>query len=527
MGAERKAEDTRPISLKDSSNKTLASLGNSCLREPLAKGACPLQRGFISRRVPALNVIELDAAARQHAFNGKDLPGLVLFDFAAAFPSVAWCWMFAALRAAAIPESLLLLIKGMYEDVTAGTSASDEDFLFFILSGVLQGCPLSGSIFCVCIDPMLWAIKEQLVDTGLARVAACADDIGAAISSIRHLVPLHELSEKIRLFAALVLKPAKCFFIPTHAVLTDALKARIKDVLHELVPSWSSFRIEAHGVYLGWAIGPGATASLQWRAAIQKFSERVEAIAFFRPPAHFALRLYGERAVPVLGYLPQFGKAPAELRQLEVWAVMRAMAMPTNALTLGAIANLHAYGGPPVRALANMAAAVPLQLFLKHRTFVESVIDDLARTATERQRPDDWAHGRLSPRHWETEPIAAYLLRCARGQDAVLAKHGIAWRGPASASRRREAQRDMVVRNALAKLAEKERGNPQRFLTQVYASKLAPDDTETVFARRCVRLMGCAPPAGHILSVQDAARQACPADQDLRHPFLVRWLANS
>ena len=141
---------------------------------------------------------------------------------------------------------------------------------------------------------MLWAIKERLVDRGLARVAACEDDIGAAISSIRHFIPLHELFETIRLFAALALKPAKCIFTPTHAVLTDALRTRINAILHDLVPSWNSFRIEAHGVYLGWAIEAGAALFLRWRAATQKFSERVEAIAFFWPPAHFALRLYGK-----------------------------------------------------------------------------------------------------------------------------------------------------------------------------------------------------------------------------------------
>ena len=61
-GAERAPPDTRPLSLKDCSNKVIASMGNLVLKGPIAAGVCPLQRGFVQGRNPSLNVVELDSA---------------------------------------------------------------------------------------------------------------------------------------------------------------------------------------------------------------------------------------------------------------------------------------------------------------------------------------------------------------------------------------------------------------------------------------------------------------------------------
>ena len=39
---------------------------------------------------------------------------MVLLDFAAAFPSVAHCWIWAAIAALNLPEGLINLLKGAY-----------------------------------------------------------------------------------------------------------------------------------------------------------------------------------------------------------------------------------------------------------------------------------------------------------------------------------------------------------------------------------------------------------------------------
>ena len=59
--------------------------------------------------------------------------------------------------------------------------------LFNILAGVLQGCPLSGSLFVICIDPLLEFFRSHIEKPGLGKVRACADDIGATLNQHKQL----------------------------------------------------------------------------------------------------------------------------------------------------------------------------------------------------------------------------------------------------------------------------------------------------------------------------------------------------
>ena len=111
-------------------------------------------------------MVDLDHASRLDAFRGQQrlglhkfeedlgvklpgmlnfIPALVLFDFARAFPSVAHEWLFLVLKAIDILKGLLNLISGMYDcNEVPGESDSGYTWPSIVLSGVPQGCPLSG-----------------------------------------------------------------------------------------------------------------------------------------------------------------------------------------------------------------------------------------------------------------------------------------------------------------------------------------------------------------------------------------------
>ena len=95
-------------------------------------------------------------------------------------------------------------------------------FMFVILSGVLQGCPLSGSLFVLAIDPLLHMFKTMLEDSSLACVRACADDIGISLTQLRHLPVVKILFDDFTLVSGLNLKGVECVIILNSILVSEA-----------------------------------------------------------------------------------------------------------------------------------------------------------------------------------------------------------------------------------------------------------------------------------------------------------------
>ena len=131
------------------------------------------------------------------------LPLLLLFDFAAAFPSVRHAWLVFIIMQIGMPRGLQKAIKRMYADNEAFYECGGDIYwLFCVVSGVLQGCPLSGSLFVICMDPLLHFFKPHIEDRGLCIVRACSDDVGATLGAL-HVLPIFQngLDKFKRLFS--------------------------------------------------------------------------------------------------------------------------------------------------------------------------------------------------------------------------------------------------------------------------------------------------------------------------------------
>jgi hypothetical protein len=78
---------------------------------------------------------------------------LLFIDFSKAFDTVKWPVLWAILRAYRIPDSLIALIRGVYESSRGCARTADGMSGFFaFLAGVKQGCPLSPFLFIVVLD---------------------------------------------------------------------------------------------------------------------------------------------------------------------------------------------------------------------------------------------------------------------------------------------------------------------------------------------------------------------------------------
>eukprot|EP00972_Heterocapsa_arctica_P051571 7587157-Heterocapsa_arctica.AAC.1 len=223
---------------------------------------------------------------------GSAIPVLAFWDFAAAFPSVAHEWLFRTLRFIGAPLGLLNLIRGMYLCNCAFLACDGVVYLLFRVSaGILQGCPLSGMLFAVAIDPILRRFDVEVCQSGKGIIRACADDIGGALKSLKFLKVTKNICDDFRAISNLHLKPRKCVVIPTGAVLSAGLKKRITRWLEENIPEWSAFSVRDAAKYLGIMMGPKA-GEVVWKAALGKWKDRSVAVAHSHAAASVSAHLY-------------------------------------------------------------------------------------------------------------------------------------------------------------------------------------------------------------------------------------------
>ena len=238
----RAASDTRPLSCKNCDNKILAGCVNHVMTPLIAKHADDQQEGFVKGRQGLNNVITVDchsravdaAAVSLGPSQVESMPLLLLFDFAAAFPSLAHAFIFLALKFYDAPLGMYNFFKALYTDNKCyAVFGGVRRFLYDILCGILQGCPASGSLFVLAIDPFLRMLKSKLLG---ARTKAFADDLATILKELSHTRIARECFDRFRAVSGMALKPTKCKLLPLGAELTDDHKARVQSFIESEVP---------------------------------------------------------------------------------------------------------------------------------------------------------------------------------------------------------------------------------------------------------------------------------------------------
>ena len=112
-------------------------------------------------------MLELEARIMKELCTGARCPVLLLIDIKVAFPSVAWDWLWYVLDLMDCPEWPVRAVKALYIDSTAQLAAGGlRGVTIGITSGIKQGCPMSGSLWCLVFDPIIRALVE-LVGEGV------------------------------------------------------------------------------------------------------------------------------------------------------------------------------------------------------------------------------------------------------------------------------------------------------------------------------------------------------------------------
>jgi hypothetical protein len=236
------------------------------------------------------------------------MPILNLYDFCAAFPSVAHEFIFIVLTALDIPQGLLMFLKSLYSNINCVSCFDGVTiFLYLIQSGIIQGCPASGSIFVLVVDGFLKALNAMSKDT---TTRAFADDIGSVIPSLNLIPKFYRAFNVFERISGLGLKANKCVLIPLGRPLTPTLAQEIREYLTKHCPKWATFNIRAASEYLGFIIGPDGGNDASWEKAFNNYNTTVDLIANAKLAPSAGVALYNLKAFPRLSYIPQLCTPP-------------------------------------------------------------------------------------------------------------------------------------------------------------------------------------------------------------------------
>ena len=192
-----RAKETRPLGLKNSAPKLMTTTTVRPFNKVASNRVAKIQNGFVGGRQFTSNVSTVETLGRTMSLQGgwSHEAVLALWDFAAAFPSLYHCWILAVFTALKFPDGYVDFLEAIfYHNVAFGLVSGDPIFLYFILCGIIQGCPSSGQVFAIATHPFFKMLEQKQEQLNRARpssaaIRGCADDISAALGSYKFFGP--------------------------------------------------------------------------------------------------------------------------------------------------------------------------------------------------------------------------------------------------------------------------------------------------------------------------------------------------
>ena len=424
-GIIRSPSATRPLGLKNTDVKCISGATHFLIRHSIAKFAARQQNGFVHGRNFINNVVDLDTRARCLAMNDLlPMPIMLFTDFGAAFPSVIHEWLFLVLEMEGFPPGLRNLIVGIHSQVTAyGLAGSMVLPLFFIFSGVIQGCPLASDCFLFAFNPFLVMLGKLLDLRELGITRACADDLGFALSDILHLKIVATILKLARQLAGLSIKLRKCTLVPLGRWSDDLCSFVLAWIVDHL-PEWIGMDVAPFSKYLGFFLGP-LIGDLMWRAPLAKWRSRTTAITATGAPPSIAAGLYNKFAFPTLSYVAQLCPPTADMLRREPFVIASLLHIPPQSFALSDLHSLKHWGsirlrsvGASLHATTIRAATLTLSTWRADYAALKHDSDLYLPMASV-------IMGQLGPAHWDSPPLAATLHEASMGfpDRRLLAPH--------------------------------------------------------------------------------------------------------
>ena len=123
----------------------------------------PSQRCISSRQMTA-NIFEIETTALAHVACAPQESGILLTDFAAAYPRVNHSWIFSVIEKTELPDFISRFLRSIYKDSTTHVEFAGATRRQFLMPrGVRQGCPASGFLFAMAFDKIFRWLQETVI----------------------------------------------------------------------------------------------------------------------------------------------------------------------------------------------------------------------------------------------------------------------------------------------------------------------------------------------------------------------------
>jgi hypothetical protein len=235
-----------------------------------------------------------------------------------------------------LPEFLVDALRLFYSNCSSTVSfAGDQTAKINIKSGIKQGCPASGTLFALALDPFIRMFCLRL-PRPLNIVVAYADDIAIAAHHLhRALRTVHPLFEQLAAATSLVLNVDKTLVIPywSNGVF-DTRRFAVNSL-----PLLQRILIQDYGTLLGVVLGPRAEDH-RFSAPAAKYWMRVLETRALVAGFLTLARHYTTHAWPVLSHVLQFAAPPPDLLQQEARALPLLTRGPWTAFTAPALTQI-------------------------------------------------------------------------------------------------------------------------------------------------------------------------------------------